>query len=185
MRLCSVEGCDSPIKGHSLCDKHLRKLRKYGNPLAGKVHDGFTKLHPRESNSWHCMKQRCINRNAAGYKNYGGRGISICDRWLDKNNGFRNFYQDMGERPAGTSLDRIDSNKGYYPENCRWADNKTQGANRRGTSIISYMGEEHTLKEWSVKLGLNYGMLVMRHSRYKWTGDKLFSEPRKYSKIKI
>ena len=77
--------------------------------------------------SWCMMKQRCLNPNHPYYHNYGGRGITICERWLK----FENFLEDISERPEGTTLDRIDGNKGYEPTNCRWATYYEQTHNRR------------------------------------------------------
>jgi hypothetical protein len=77
------------------------------------------------------MQDRCYNPNLRSWKNYGERGIKVCARWLDKENGFKNFVEDMGLRPRGKSLDRIDVNGDYSPENCRWADAKTQRHNQR------------------------------------------------------
>lgn len=79
-------------------------------------------------NSWRCMKQRCKNPNAIDYKDYGGRGITICERWL---NSFQNFLEDMGERPEDKTLDRINNNGNYELSNCRWATHKQQRKNQR------------------------------------------------------
>lgn len=80
-----------------------------------------------EYRSWSMMLDRCTNPRSRNYADYGGRGISVCARWRD----FATFYADMGTRPGGTSLDRIDVNDGYYPDNCRWASAVEQRANRR------------------------------------------------------
>lgn len=78
-------------------------------------------------NSWECMRARCYNPHNASFKYYGGAGITVCDRWK---NSFENFLADMGERPEGTTIDRIDAGGNYEPSNCRWADAKTQALNK-------------------------------------------------------
>ena len=101
------------------------------------------------------IKARCYNKNCAEYKNYGGRGISMCDRWSGRN-GFENFVKDMEPRPTGAySIDRLDVNKGYSPENCRWATQKQQCRNMRKT-IYLYLGEQRiALQDFCEKHRLN------------------------------
>ena len=87
----------------------------------------------RTYKSWSSMKDRCLNRNCPKYKNWGGRGITVCKKWMN----FENFYKDMGERPKDKSLDRIKNNLGYYKENCKWSTPKEQAKNRRNNILIN------------------------------------------------
>lgn len=108
--------------------------------------------------TWEKMRARCNNPNQNGYENYGGRGIRICDRWND----FKNFLADMGERPNGCSLDRIDSNGNYEPNNCRWATRREQAMNRRTNVVVSYRGREMCLMELAAELGLEFKTISYR-----------------------
>lgn len=110
-----------------------------------------------EYRAWTSMRSRCFNRNHHKWKNYGGRGITICDRWLKS---FESFASDMGQRPGpGYSLDRIDTNGNYEPGNCRWATAREQANNSRSNRVITWNGETLTLTEWARRLGRNAGTL--------------------------
>ena len=119
---------------------------------------------------YHDMKQRCLNQRHQQYKNYGARGITICARWLEC---FNNFLEDMGEKPIGLTLDRIDNEKGYSPDNCRWATPREQRLNQRSCTILSYQGLSMTVTEWAAKLGLNPVTVFSRLSRGCTTEEAL------------
>lgn len=112
-------------------------------------------------NCYRAMLTRCYNTNDAAYERYGGRGIEVCGRWLNKEHGFSNFAKDMGERPEDKSLDRIDNDKGYSPENCRWASHHIQVLNRRlfsnNTSGISGISWYPRYDKWLVRISTPVG----------------------------
>jgi hypothetical protein len=99
--------------------------------------------YSRAYKSWQHMLQRCGNKNNDAWMDYGGRGIRVCDRWLE----FANFHADMGDPPPGKTLDRINFDGNYELSNCRWADWKTQAQNRRNTSFVTFDGERICLTE--------------------------------------
>lgn len=106
----------------------------------------------RTYSSWSSMRQRCLNPKAPNYQNYGGRGVHICARWLES---FENFLADMGVRPAGTTLERDETNQNYEPGNCRWATPKEQARNRRNNRLVEFEGEEITMSEAAERSGVN------------------------------
>lgn len=111
--------------------------------------------------AWRNMRQRCMNSNRADFKNYGGRGITICERW----DTFANFLADMGEPAKGATLDRIDNERGYSKDNCRWASRAVQNLNRRHRVLYDYAGKSQTLAEWSRELGIGPVTLLKRLQR--------------------
>ncbi len=98
---------------------------------------------------WNSMKQRCLNPNNTKYHYYGGRGIIFCDQWKE----FPNFLKDMGEKPTGKTLDRIDGNGNYCKENCRWSTRTEQNRNTSRNKYLTYNGETLLCVDWSKKLG--------------------------------
>lgn len=111
---------------------------------------------------WVAMKSRCINQNDKNYRWYGGRGISICDRWSES---FSSFIEDMGPRPTGHSIERIDNNGPYEPSNCRWASREEQARNRSNTKFLSIGGEKKPLAELADIHGLTYETVYQRKLR--------------------
>lgn len=110
----------------------------------------FASHHP-SYRQWHAMKSRCFSKTCKSYYYYGGRGISICDRWSD----FWTFVRDMGKRPSPDhGIDRIDNNGNYEPSNCRWATQAEQNRNKRNTIKLKHAGETKSLVEWAKILGI-------------------------------
>lgn len=113
------------------------------------------------------MRQRCRDPNVSHFKNYGGRGIHVCERW----NEFANFLADMGPRPPGSSVDRIDNNGDYTPENCRWSTPAEQNRNKRSNRVVLCDGEYLTISAAADRKGLLRDTVYMRIHR-GWPEDK-------------
>lgn len=107
---------------------------------------------------WRGLLERCYQPSCRGYHKYGARGIRVCERWHD----YSNFLADMGQRPDGHSLERVDNNGPYSPENCIWADHKTQNRNRRNNRLITYRGETMCIEDWAEKSGIGRTTLRSR-----------------------
>ncbi|MCJ2030731.1 hypothetical protein MKK50_15250 [Methylobacterium sp. J-043] len=124
-------------------------------------------------NSWRAMIQRCDYKSHDSFKNYGKRFISYDPAWKL----FENFFEDMGVRPEGMTLDRIDSNADYCKANCRWSNNTTQQRNRRNNMRVTYNGEKRCLSEWAEITGFPYTTLYSRLHKLGWSPDLAFSTP--------
>lgn len=108
--------------------------------------------------AWSNMVQRCCNRRCPSWARYGKRGISVCDRWLV----FSAFLADMGEKPVGLTLERVNNALGYVPGNCVWATVSAQSRNRRTTRLVTIEGRTQCLKDWAKEKELSYIMVLKR-----------------------
>lgn len=133
-----------------------------------KVRHGMSKT--KEYQAWRRMKERCYNKNHHKYATYGARGITVCDRWLEK---FENFSMDMGDAPSGDhSIERINNNLGYSPSNCKWATRKEQQRNMRSNRIAMFHGERICISELAEKIGISTSCLTWRLNN-GWTMNQI------------
>jgi hypothetical protein len=140
------------------------KISKYSHPKHGYYGTTIYRV-------WIRMRQRCNNPNDRNYRWYGARGITVCERWSD----FGSFIADMGVRPKGMTLERIDNNKGYNPDNCRWATMQEQGRNRRDNRNYTLNGVTQNISAWARQIGISHE--TMRQRLSKWPTEKALSEP--------
>lgn len=131
--------------------------------------------------TWVRMRKRCQNENSDSYKHYGGRGIEICQRWND----YENFLADLGERPKGMTLDRINTNGNYEPSNCRWASWQTQQNNRRNNRILEHNGRRETAANWARILGINPASISWRLFRGWTVKEAFFGRPSRRGQNKL
>jgi hypothetical protein len=136
---------------------------------------GFSRVGKRipEYKVWCGIIQRCTNQNYPKWKDYGGRGITICERWRD----FPNFYKDIGPRPTPKhTVERINNEKGYEPGNVEWATKLVQGNNKRNNRLITFQGKTLTVSQWSRELNLPYFTLMYR-IKNGWTAEETLTTP--------
>lgn len=162
-------------RGHTTsCGCHKKSNYKTMNlahgATAGKL--GKKNEYPSTYKIWCLMRQRCLNRRSKAYRWYGARGIAICDRWDD----YANFVLDMGHRPDGHSLDRIDNGGPYSPENCRWATRTEQARNKRNNHLLTYNGETRSIAEWAEHIGVHPNRLASRMRR-GWDVERALTYP--------
>jgi|GEM_PF-1200935 len=138
---------------------------------ARRIHSGIgTKTY----RIWQAMLNRCRNKRAPHYNNYGGRGVSVCAEWFE----FTSFISDMGECPSGDySIERVDNEEGYSKQNCKWATRQEQGRNKRNNRLISFNGETMILKDWADRIGIDQASL--RERLEKWPLDAALTKPKR------
>ena len=184
-------GNTSIVSGRNLRSGNVKSCGCLNVSIAralGQKHGGSKKIHghakgkdtqaSRTYSSWAEMKRRCDNPKAHSFPAYGGKGIRYSVRWAS----FENFLEDMGERPEGTSLDRIDGSKGYFPGNCRWATPKEQAANRRSSVLIEFQGESLLLSYFARKLGMGIDIVWYRLNKRRMTPEEIATTPINASK---
>lgn len=162
---CRCEcGNEVIVLGIHLRSGHTTSCGCYRKETTSKARSAHRMTNTRLYRIWKGMKQRCLNSNHPNYNIYGGRGIRVCQEWADN---FQNFMEwaVANGYSDNLSLDRIDVNGNYSPDNCRWVTQKEQCNNTRRNINITIQGETHTLKEWTEKLELNYGTVSCRIER--------------------
>lgn len=169
--LCRCEcGAEAVRKGGQLRHAEKRGVFQSCQSCGAKRH-GYTGTSTHRI--WIQMRDRCRRQEHPAYARYGGRGITVCERWQS----FENFLADMGERPAGHSLDRIDNDKGYSPENCRWATRTEQNRNKTGTRLLTFMNKTMTVTEWESETGIPRGTIYVRVNTLKWSVERALTTP--------
>lgn len=162
IRVC----CAADLKrGHTTsCGCVHRKRASQSNVTHGKSNSG-------EYITWQNMMARCFNERHPRFKDYGGRGITVCERWLV----FVNFLADMGPKPTSEhTIEREKNDEGYGPNNCRWATRKEQNENTRSSRHLTYLGQTMTISQWSQRLGIKQSTLSAR-LRLGWTVEEALS----------
>lgn len=173
--LCKCDcGAEVIVRGHSL---HKGKTQSCGCIHRDQIIER-NKSHglsnKRLYNIWGLMVQRCYNSNNTCYRLYGGKGITICNEWRQDFKTFYDWALSHGYKPNLT-IDRIDNNKGYYPENCRWITMKEQSNNRSTNRYLELNGEKHTISQWSEILGVGKGCIESRLRR-GWSIERTLTE---------
>lgn len=158
-------------------EQNKKRIVKKENNVFYKHGKSDTKLH----SLWRSMIGRCYNTNNKAYKNYGGRGIKVCEEWKNDFMSFYNWaisngYNEMKNK-FEQSLDRINVNDNYKPDNCRWATAKQQANNKRNNHIIEYKGEKHNIAEWAKIYNMKRGTLQARLNVYNWDIKKALETP--------
>ena len=159
-----VSGSDLKLGKSKSCGCYKRNLHTIYNMCYEDTYNNYTS-----------MMSRCYNESNIAFSNYGGRGIKVCKRWRSNPEAFHIWAHNIGYK-KGLTLDRIDNDKGYSPENCRWATYKEQNSNRRNNHTLTYRGETKTLTQWSEKIGIKKSTL-QRRAASGWSDEEIIITP--------
>ena len=164
--------------GNALKSGYTKSCGCYNREVSTKNHYRHGGHNDRLYGVWNMMKQRCGNRNNRFYKNYGGRGITICDEWKDDYESFKLWSMENGYDPTATrgecTIDRIDNDKGYCPENCRWTNKRVQANNCRTNRWLTYKGRTKTVSQWAKETGICASTIIYRDN-HGWPVEKTLS----------
>lgn len=159
---CKCEcGSRAVIRGSSLTTGNSTSCGCYRDERLGASQRTHGMAETKPWYVWSHMLQRCQSPTNPAYRHYGGRGITVCERWQT----FENFYTDMGDPPDGMSIDRIDVNGNYEPSNCRWATPTEQSNNRRSNTYLTAFGKSQTIAQWSRETGIKQPTICVRLAR--------------------
>ena len=181
MWLCRCDcGNETIVRGSHLTNNKIKSCGCYNKEVASKRLSTHLKSKTKLYKIWQNMKKRCYNEYSTHYQNYGGRGIKVCNEWLDDFMNFYNWAMANGYKEPKKShditIDRINNNGNYEPSNCRWVDMKIQTNNRRHNHLITYKNETHTMSEWCDITGITKGALEYRLSA-GWNIEKALTTP--------
>lgn len=141
------------VRKYSLRNGNIKSCGCFHKEIVSLVRTTHGMSNTKTYSSWYSMIQRCTNKNNINYAKYGGRGISVCKEWMES---FVNFVSDMGSRPTGKTIDRVDVNGNYEPSNCRWATQAEQNKNKRKIVVWTIHGKKYDcLKDASLDLGVS------------------------------
>jgi hypothetical protein len=164
-------GVERPVRGEKL---HGGSSASCGCANPGNTAHGHGRNGKRTGtyDAWRNMLSRCTNPKRIDYARYGGRGITVCERWIS----FENFLADVGEKPIGRSLDRVDNSRGYEPGNVQWSTPKGQARNRRSNSILEFQGIRRCIAEWAEQTGIQVATIQYR-LRAGWSAERALTVP--------
>lgn len=180
VKKCEAPECKRRARSGSAahCEAHYYRLRRKSKTPFGLIEnrDFHDMSNSAEYRAYKSAKNRCTNKKVSSYKYYGARGISMCPKW----NTFSAFYKDMGSRPSDKhSLDRIDVNKGYSKQNCRWVTRIEQMNNKRSNLVISILGQKKTLAQWARYSGIDRRTISSRFRKTGRNDESLFTPVKK------
>jgi len=182
MWLCRCNcGVETVVSSNNLRSGNTRSCGCYRKEYISKKNTIHGMRRTRTYMKWCGMIRRCTNKNTDRYERYMGRGITVCDSWRK----FENFFNDMGECPAGLTLGRINNDGNYGPDNCRWETKQQQSYNTSRTRRITFRGETKSLEEWCIDIGIPRSTLKQRLGKQGWSVERSLSTPTRFRHANI